>query len=148
MRHALHKPAANCGDIVALSGVNAAEAGKAMPASSAITSCGDLCSQAPVYPRDYCGGFNGNVRWYASYAGTIYIWGELWDLCGYGYTEYLYLSYNTLTHLNHYAGPPASDGATVGINDSFYAASPPSNIAATVCTSAYGNWSCGTPYHV
>jgi hypothetical protein len=106
-----------------------------------------------VNPTNHCGGFKGQVQWSQNpitHAGSIHIWGKLWnDDCHGVVKNYLFVSYHLVPGGSYQFFPIESAGysrnGNVGVN--WYNSKSHMNfsgIAVRVCTSAYGT-GCGAP---
>jgi hypothetical protein len=111
-------------------------------------------SQVAVSPRlSFPGcsrqdGFNGNVYWdgYPFANPVIYVWGEVWDVCG--ANAQVYVSWYSPTYHNPDIGSSGynhTSGVKYGPD---YLVANPGHITVTVCASWATQWRCGTPWKV
>jgi hypothetical protein len=119
------------------------------------TTTAASAATVPVYPRNSCGGFNGNIQWDEdpiSMAGDIHIWGEIWNNHCSGGRTYLFVSYTLQPGGLYEFFPIASAGysstGNVGVNWSN--GKPNQNftgISVRVCNTS-GGGGCGSPVSV
>jgi len=97
--------------------------------------------QAAAHVRDGCGGFNGQVY---HDSNRIHVWGKMWDSCGAGTYNQLFLGFKWNGSPQNWKLDTAGARKTVGVDFDFRRLGLfPGSIKLTLCGHWQGGWHCG-----